>query len=136
MKHIECSNDWSIKVSKPYKNILQLSLFKKTNIKGLGVYEWSHYFCLEEVKEKIHRLYIDEIISNYENYGSISNYKPTPPPKKYDGPKFDRYDYQISRAQLINYLVVQDRKLKKQERFINLLEDIDYTLRNMGKKYE
>ena len=130
MKHIECSNDWSIKVSKPYKNILQLSLFKKTNIKGLGVYEWSNYFCLEEVKEKIHRLYIDEIISNYENYGSISNYKPTPPPKKYDGPKFDRHDYQISRAQLINYLVVQDRKLKKQERFINLLEDIDYTLRN------
>ena len=130
MKHIECGNDWSIQVSKPYKNILQLSLFKKTNIKGLGVYEWSHYFCLEEVKENIHRLYINEIISNYENYGSISNYKPTPPPKKYDGPKFDRHDYQISRAQLINYLVVLDRKLKKQERFINLLEDIDYKLRN------
>ena len=53
MKHIECGNDWSIQVSKPYKNILQLSLFKKTNIKGLGVYEWSHYFCLEEVKENI-----------------------------------------------------------------------------------
>ena len=131
MKHIKCHNDWSIEVSKPYKMILKLSLLKKTKRDGFdGCYEWADYFSLAEVKQKIHRLFIKEMINNFEKHGSIRHYKSAPELKKYDGPKFDRNNYQISREQLINYLVIQDRKLDKQKRFINLLENIDHTLRN------
>ena len=131
MKHIKCHNDWSIEVSKPFKMILKQSLLKKTKRDGFdGCYEWADYFDLAEVKQNIHRLFIKEMIDNFENHGSIRHYKPAPKLKKYDGPKFDRYDYQLSRSQLINYLVIQDRKLHKQKRFINLLENIDYMLRN------
>ena len=70
------------------------------------------------------------MIANFEKDGSIRHYKPVPKLKKYDGPKFDRYDYQLSRSQLINYLVIQDRKLHEQKRIINLLENIDYMFRN------
>ena len=131
MKHIKCQNDWSIEVSKPFKMILKLSLLKKTKRDGFdGCYEWADYFDFAEVKQNIHRLFIKEMIANFEKDGSIRHYKPAPELKKYNGPKFDRYDYQLSRSQLINYLVRQYRKLHKQKRFINLLEDIDYISRN------
>ena len=132
-KHIECGNNWSVEFSKPHKLTLQVSIFKKTNKDGLdGSYWWSQYFDLKDMKNGIPKLYVNEMKKNYNNHGSIRDYIPKAKPKKYDGPKFNRYDYQISREQLINYLVIQDRKLRKQKHFINLLENIDFMLRNSG----
>ena len=46
-----------------------------------GSYWWSQYFDLKDMKNGIHKLYVNEMKKNYENHGSIRDYIPKAKPK-------------------------------------------------------
>ena len=113
-KTFECGNDWSVKISKPYKMTLRVSIYKKAIKYDIeGTYEWVNDFSLEDFRDGLHMVYVNQTKKNYENNGSIKNYKPQPKPKVYSGPKFDQNEMQMSKEELIDVLVKNDVKLYK-----------------------
>tara|TARA_Y100000114_G_scaffold29510_1_gene25259 strand:+ start:398 stop:850 length:453 start_codon:yes stop_codon:yes gene_type:complete len=144
-KTFECGNDWSVEISKPHKSTLQVSIFKKANKDGLyGSYWWSQYFDLKDMKNGIHKLYVNEMKKNYDNHGSIRDYIPKAKPKEYSGPKFDPNEMQMSKEELIDVLNKNDVKLYKLKfeelrqvnRLINRIESVKDRIKQLeGDKH-